>query len=89
MRCSKQKQTFTKISKEDRPGLLIEPAQVRLVYCWRYPHLRKFFKKNMNDQIVEAYKVLCQKVGVEKSIKAVARDALAELGEFSEGEVRG
>ena len=43
----------------------------------------------MNDQIVEAYKVLCQKVGVEKSIKAVARDALAELGEFSEDEVRG
>ena len=80
MRCRKQKQTFTKTSKEDRPGLLIEPAQVRLVYCRRYPHLRKFFK-NMNDQIVGAYKVLCQKVGVEKSIKAVARDALAELGE--------
>jgi hypothetical protein len=41
----------------------------------------------MSDQIVGAYKVLCREVGVEKSIKAAARDALAELGEFSEDEV--
>jgi hypothetical protein len=93
MRCRGQMQTFTETSNEDRLGLLIEPAQVRLVpglndaYCWRYPpRLRRFFKRNMSDQTVGVYKALCREVEVTKSIKAVERDALAELGEWEPSE---
>lgn len=84
---------FTETSKEDRLGLLIEPAQVRLVpglndpYCWRYPpHLRQFSTRNMSNQTVGVYKALCREVKVKKSIKAVARDSLAELGAWETSE---
>lgn len=40
----------------------------------------------MSNQTVGVYKALCREVKVKKSIKAVARDSLAELGAWETSE---
>jgi hypothetical protein len=77
--------------------LHIEPSQVRLVptindpYRWKYPpRLQKLFTKNMSDQSIGVYKILCREIEVKKSIIAVAQDESGGLdeGATSDDEVR-
>ncbi|KAF2257714.1 hypothetical protein CC78DRAFT_527427, partial [Lojkania enalia] len=61
---------------ESRLGIIVEPAQVRLLpspdnpYTWRFlPKKKHLFSKNISDHSISAYKELCD--GVGKTFKAI------------------
>lgn len=73
------KSSFNPIA-ESRLGLLIDPAEVRLIphqsdpYTWSYmPHRRHLFRKHISKHNLGAYREICAEVG--RSFEAVARDA--------------
>ena len=63
--------TITNTASEGRIGIVIEPAQVRLIpgpddpYTWKIlPEKEYLFSKNMSDHSTGTYKELCRGIGV-------------------------
>ncbi|KAF1964846.1 hypothetical protein BU23DRAFT_630329 [Bimuria novae-zelandiae CBS 107.79] len=61
---------------QSRLGIVVEPAQVRLLpspdnpYAWRFlPEKKHLFSKNISDHSINAYKELCD--GVGKTFEAI------------------